>query len=139
MVDAYRAFEAKIPPAERDAIWKLQKVWLLQRDSHIVNNCLKKPTQQQTSKCIAAFYGDRIKTLKSYLSSRFMSMRVFDPPSNIRKQPNGSIRCKAAVKNEKIIIYIIPVTDKNGDAWYWTEYCGKGQWGLIHDSQFRPL
>lgn len=138
MVNAYRAFEAKTPPAEHDAMWKLQKVWLLERDSHIEHNCLKKSTEEQTSKCIATFYGDRTKTLKTYLSSQFMHMRVFDPPSNIRKQPNGSILCKAAVKNENIVIYIIPVTDKNDDSWYWTEYCGKGQWGLIHDSQIRP-
>ena len=139
MSDAYRAFEAKIPPAERDAIWELQKIWLLSRDNHIQQICLAKPTQEQTSSCITDFYQEHTATLKTYLSSRFTAMRIFDPPSNIREKPNGSIRCAAPVKHEKITIYIIPMTDKEGDAWYWTEYCGKNKWGVIHNSQIKPL
>ncbi len=137
MNDAYRKFEEKLPPAERDNMWEQQKIWLQGRDNHIKHTCLNKPTEQAASKCISKFYQEHTDFLSKILNSRFMEMRVFDPPSNIRDKPNGKILC-AVPKKEIITIYIIPVEDGN-DSWYWTEYCGKGQWGMIHDSQVKPL
>lgn len=56
--------------------------------------------------------------------------RVYDPPSNVRTSPNGSVLC--SVRN---------VTDINiygsTGSWYYTDYCG--EMGVINISQIRIL
>ena len=138
LVNAYRALEAKVPPAERDAMWESQKKWLKERDKHITNRCLREPNEQQTSRCIAAFYKERTSRLNGYFRSKFTKMRIIDPPSNIRVEPNGSVICKAPKKDEKITVYAKPVKGKKGKLWYWTKYCDD-KWGVIHNSQIKPL
>ncbi len=51
---------------------------------------------------------------------------VFDPPSNVRKSPNGEILCSVR-KRKTIDIY-----DSIG-SWYYTDICGTI--GVIHSSQ----
>jgi len=53
---------------------------------------------------------------------------VFDPPSNIRTNPNGGILCSITSKGT------IPIQGKRGD-WYETDYCGSP--GYIHKGQVR--
>lgn len=61
-------------------------------------------------------------------SGDFMNVRVFDPPSNIRTSPNGSVKCTLA-RRQTIQVYVEP---QNG--WYSTTACAGG-W--IHESQIR--
>jgi hypothetical protein len=51
---------------------------------------------------------------------------VFDPPSNVRSTPNGTIQCSVRSK-QTINIY-----GKEGQ-WYLTDYCGST--GYIHEGQ----
>lgn len=53
---------------------------------------------------------------------------VFDPPSNIRSTPNGSILCSVTSRGA------IPIQGRQGD-WYQTDYCGSP--GFIHKEQIR--
>lgn len=53
---------------------------------------------------------------------------VFDPPSNIRSTPNGSIVCSVTSRGT------IPIQGREGD-WYKTDYCGS--LGYIHKGQVR--
>ncbi len=53
---------------------------------------------------------------------------VFDPPSNIRTSPNGSILCSVTSRDS------IPIQGRDGD-WYKTDYCGS--LGFIHKGQIR--
>ena len=53
---------------------------------------------------------------------------VYDPPSNIRSSPNGSILCSVTSKGA------IPIQGKQGD-WYRTDYCGNA--GFIHKDQLK--
>ena len=53
---------------------------------------------------------------------------VFDPPSNIRSTPNGSILCSVTSRGT------IPIQGREGD-WYKTDYCGS--LGYIHKGQIR--
>ena len=53
---------------------------------------------------------------------------VFDPPSNIRTTPNGTILCSVTSRGS------IPIQGREGD-WYRTDYCG--QIGYIHKGQVK--
>ena len=53
---------------------------------------------------------------------------VIDPPSNIRRTPNGEIIC--AVSSPQTIVILSPQGD-----WYPTDFCGES--GFIHKSQLR--
>ncbi len=55
---------------------------------------------------------------------------VFDPPSNVRSTPNGSVKC--VIENMEII----KTVGEPKSAWYQTTACGGG-W--ISQSQVRPL
>lgn len=59
-------------------------------------------------------------------SGDFVSVSVFDPPSNIRTSPNGNVKC-TITRRQAIRVYVEP---QNG--WYSTTACGGG-W--IHESQ----
>lgn len=61
-------------------------------------------------------------------SGDFVNVRVFDPPSNIRTSPTGSVKC-TITRKQTIRVY---VDDRGG--WYSTTACGGG-W--IHESQIR--
>jgi hypothetical protein len=51
---------------------------------------------------------------------------VFDPPSNVRKTPNGEIICSVREKRAVDIYGLV-------DSWYKTDVCGS--MGVIHSSQ----
>jgi len=53
---------------------------------------------------------------------------VFDPPSNVRANPNGDILCSVRSK------VTINIYDSIGD-WYYTDVCGNK--GVIHKSQVK--
>ena len=53
---------------------------------------------------------------------------VFDPPSNVRNEPNGEVECEV---KEVIRITLLPKKGK----WYETDYCGSR--GYIHQTQLR--
>lgn len=53
---------------------------------------------------------------------------VFDPPSNVRSRPNGTIQCSVRARQE------ISIYGKEGQ-WFLTDYCGRT--GYIHESQVR--
>ncbi len=56
---------------------------------------------------------------------------IFDPPSNIRKSPNGPVLCTIT---EKTVIQVY--AEPRGE-WYSTSACGGNGW--IHSSQIRPF
>ena len=53
---------------------------------------------------------------------------VFNPPSNVRTSPNGSVLCSIDYPTD-ITIY------GHTDSWYYTDACGAA--GVIHSSQIR--
>lgn len=53
---------------------------------------------------------------------------VFDPPSNVRRSPNGEIICSV---RDRLTINIFGQTE----GWYRTDVCGEP--GFIHESQIR--
>ncbi|MEY3867998.1 MAG: hypothetical protein RLZZ338_1889 [Cyanobacteriota bacterium] len=53
---------------------------------------------------------------------------VFDPPSNVRKYPNGEVLCSVRSRTN------INIYGSIGE-WYYTDVCG--QIGVIHSSQVR--
>ena len=57
---------------------------------------------------------------------------VYDPPSNVRSSPNGSVQCVISTI-QTIWVYGEP---RNG--WYQTSAC-EGAAGWINESQIRPL
>lgn len=58
---------------------------------------------------------------------------VFDPPSNVRSSPGGSVKCTL---NSMVVIsvYVEP-----RDGWYSTQACGGSGNGWIHSSQVRAF
>jgi hypothetical protein len=56
-------------------------------------------------------------------------MLVFDPPSNVRSSPGGSVICMID-QMEIIRVYVEP-----RDGWFLTTACGSSGW--IHESQIR--
>ena len=56
-------------------------------------------------------------------------MLVFDPPSNVRSSPEGSVLCSI----DEMRIIRVYVESRNG--WYSTQACGSNGW--IHESQIR--
>ncbi|MBE9032094.1 hypothetical protein IQ266_20355 [filamentous cyanobacterium LEGE 11480] len=59
-------------------------------------------------------------------------VQVFDPPSNVRRSPNGAVIC--AVR-QKQFIKISGYTSTSKGTWYKTNACGEAGW--IHVSQVR--
>jgi hypothetical protein len=56
---------------------------------------------------------------------------VFDPPSNVRSSPGGSVKCTL----EDMQVVSIYVEPQNG--WYMTNVCGERGW--IHETQIRTF
>lgn len=61
-------------------------------------------------------------------SGDFVSVLVFNPPSNIRTDPDGRVKCTITKKQ------VIQVGFESENGWYGTTACGRG-W--IHKSQIR--
>ena len=81
---------------------------------------------------IAPWWWVRDKDKGSSPSSRGVSRPgtaiVFDPPSNVKKDPNGEILCSVR-KRMTIKVY------GSIDSWYYTDICGT--MGVIHYSQIK--
>ncbi len=60
---------------------------------------------------------------------------LFDPPSNIRIKPNGSIIC--TIENSETINIIYRGFGNGNESWYYTDACGRNTIGVIHESQIR--
>ncbi len=58
---------------------------------------------------------------------------VFNPPSNVRDQPNGKIVCTITTRRN---INVYRYYD-NSNQWLYTDACGPGRDGVIHISQIR--
>lgn len=65
---------------------------------------------------------------------------VYNPPSNIRVEPNGTIICQIKEKKTISIYRFTNNVNTPGspkDAWYSTNACGDNQMGWIHQSQIQ--
>jgi hypothetical protein len=77
---------------------------------------------------------DMLNVVCNYSSSRPNSIVhseeafVFEPPSNVRTSPNGSIICVVTIPS---VINIYGSTN----SWYYTDVCGRK--GVIHSSQIQ--
>lgn len=69
-------------------------------------------------------------------SKTYQLAKVMSPPSNIRDTPNGAIICKATSSSVITVIRKPKIANNNG-LWYATNFCRKGQWGFIHESQIK--
>ncbi len=117
--NASAQLEAKATPGPQNQFVKLSSnpIGEIQPTSSVVEPTKQKDTQLSKEKSFS----------KSTLAT------VFDPPSNVRKAPNGKILCWV---NEPIEIRTYgPVTDSDG-LWYNTDFC-EGQKGVIHHSQIK--
>lgn len=56
---------------------------------------------------------------------------VYDPPSNVRSSPNGSVVCTI----DRMVVISVYVEPQNG--WYQTSACDQRGW--IHESQIRAF
>lgn len=69
-------------------------------------------------------------SIRNIVSDSRPMVVVFNPPSNIRFSPEGSIICTIDT------VQVIPITLRSSRGWFYTEFCGGG-W--IHHSQIRPF
>jgi hypothetical protein len=83
---------------------------------------LVKPTSDATQRML-----DRV------CSHLVRTVRVFNPPSQVRSQPNGTIFC--TIQNPQTITIYGEHTDYKG--WFYTNACGK--LGIIHKSQIQII
>lgn len=70
-------------------------------------------------------------TLVKDKAPTILAAMVFDPPSNVRRSPNGKIVCWISEPSEIRITGSVPGFD---GIWYYTDACD-GQYGVIHQSQ----
>ncbi len=131
--ETYTQYKNQLPPIVSNKGRKQQSTWIKSRNQYIENNCLNK---SDIANCITAYYQKRISTIKELINTSFTDVLVIDPSSNIRKIPNGEKICQ--VTNQQYIsIYNTPQIDQKQGLWYWTEYCGRGNWGVINESQIK--
>lgn len=65
---------------------------------------------------------------------------VYNPPSNVRGEPNGKIICRISKKVSLSVYHFTnnvntPGSPRNG--WYSTSACGTNRMGWIHQSQIK--
>ena len=114
----------------------------------LVNSTVVLPTQAQSSgEYISQAVDSRSATLVASISPINASSvdssnliaaggrtaTVFDPPSNVRNQPNGKIICTITTRRN---INVYRYYD-NSYQWISTDACGPGSYGVIHVSQIR--
>ena len=87
---------------------------------------VNRPQSQATQRMIDTVCNPR--TLNSSRNSSSRKAFVFDPPSNVRTSPNGSILCSI---NSPTSINIYGSVG----SWYYTDVCGSN--GVIDSSQIR--
>ncbi len=130
----FNKVSTQLPPAARAVLDKRQKAWLKQRDSYIRQNCFTQSNQSLITQCIDSYYQQRITSLARIPSNLISQVQLRDPPTNIRKTPNGEVLCKL---QQKQIITVFNGThlQHNGAKWYQTQVCGSDAWGVVHESQ----
>jgi hypothetical protein len=87
---------------------------------------LNRPQSQATQNMLDVVCDYRSSRPNSIVNSE--EAFVFDPPSNVRTSPNGSILCSVTTPTV-INVY------GSVNSWYYTDVCGKA--GVIHSSQIR--
>jgi len=87
---------------------------------------VNRPQSQATQRMLEIVCSYRVYSQRR--TSRVRSAIVFDPPSNVRASPNGSILC--AVRERSTINLYGSV-----GSWYYTNVCGT--MGVIHSGQIR--
>lgn len=85
-----------------------------------------RPQSQATQRMLDVVCNSRSSSSSNTSSSR--KAFVFDPPSNVRTSPNGSILCSVT---DPTTINVYGAVD----SWYYTDVCGRT--GVIHSSQIR--
>ena len=130
----YQQLAQRIPPDARKQLRDRQLSWIKQRDSHVRQNCFTQANQGLVVRCIDTYYQQRISTLSRLPITLLARVQIIDPPSNIRRQPNGDIICQVQSK-QMIEVYTDSVRQRDGGRWYWTRVCGNTRWGLVHESQ----
>ncbi|MGB1254346.1 MAG: TIR domain-containing protein [Thiolinea sp.] len=134
----YQKLALSIPPHARQKLQQRQLNWLRQRNQHIRQNCLTQSNHRLIIRCVDNYYQQRISTLSRIPTETLSRVRIADPPSNIRQQPNGDIICQANAK-QMIEVYNRATREEDGDKWYWTRFCGNTNWGVIHESQISTV
>ncbi|CAA6813098.1 MAG: Unknown protein, partial [uncultured Thiotrichaceae bacterium] len=61
-----------------------------------------------------------------------------DPPTNIRKTPNGEVLCQLQ-QQQMVTVYNGTPLQHNGANWYQTQVCGSDRWGVVHESQISTV
>lgn len=67
---------------------------------------------------------------------------VYNPPSNVRVEPNGRIICQIRRKTTISVYHFTTSADPNAggspsNGWYSTNACGTNRMGWIHQSQIK--
>jgi hypothetical protein len=88
---------------------------------------VNRPQSQATQRMLDFVCNSRTSS-PSRNSSSARKAFVFDPPSNIRTEPNGSVLCSITTPTT-INIY------GSLGSWYYTDACGET--GVVHSSQIR--
>ena len=87
---------------------------------------VNRPQSQATQRMLDFVCNSRTSSPRRNPSAR--KAFVFDPPSNIRSEPDGNVLC--SIKNPTTI----NIYDSLG-SWYYTDACGET--GVVHSSQIR--
>ncbi len=134
----YQQLALRIPPNAQQRLRKRQLNWVKQRNTHIRQNCLTQSNSGLTTQCISNYYQQRISTLSRLPTTLLSRVRIIDPPTNIRREPNGEIICQVRSK-QMIEVYTDAVRERDGDNWYPTRVCGDTRWGMVHESQISTV
>lgn len=124
----------QLPPSAREVLAQRQKAWLKQRDNYIRQNCFTQSNQPLITHCIGNYYQQRITSLARIPGELISRVKLLDPPTNIRKTPNGEVLCR--IEQAQILqVYKGSPVEHNGAKWYQTQVCGSDSWGVVHESQ----
>jgi len=124
----------QLPPQAREVLKERQDNWLKQRDNYIRQNCFTQSNQQLITHCINNYYQQRITSLARIPTNLISRVQLTDPPSNIRKAPNGEVLCQLQ-QRQILTVYSGSSLTHNGAKWYQTQVCGSDRWGVVHESQ----
>lgn len=124
----------RLPPSAREILAQRQKTWLKQRDSYIRQNCFTQSNQPLITHCIESYYQQRITSLARIPGELISRVKLLDPPTNIRKTPNGEVLCRID-QAQMLEVYNGSPVEHNGAKWYQTQVCGSDLWGVVHESQ----
>ena len=134
----YQQIALRIPPGAQERLRKRQLNWVKQRNTHIRQNCLLQSNSGLITQCVANYYQQRISTLSRLPGTLLSRVKIIDPPTNIRREPNGEIICQVSSR-QMIEVFTDAVRERDGDNWYPTRVCGNTRWGMVHESQITSV